>query len=319
MKNNIRWRLLLLVGVVCLVTISYLIINTYGNWSFAWALRSKKIGAFFLVSLAVSGATISFQTISQNQFLTPSVLGLDSLYVFVQTILFFLLGGVTMLQQTGLVFFLLTISLMVGLSLSLFYFLLKKMQASLFLLLMTGMVLGTLFGSMSTFLQVIMDPNEYDLLQGRLFASFGNIQSQYLLPATCLIVAGWCLLFYLHRFLDVIHLGREKAMNLGVDVARLQFLVLFVVSLLTGTATALVGPMTFLGFIVANVSYRLFATYQHKVLFVGSFLVAMLLLTGGQLLVEQLFGWNTTISVVIEFLGGSYFLLKLIRERKQAG
>ena len=145
--------------LVLFVTGVYLTIHTYGNWHFAWALRSKKIFAFILVSLAVSSATISFQTITHNQFLTPSVLGLESLYVLVQTVLFFFIGGVTMLQQTGTGFFLLNVGLMVGLSLLLFFFLLKKMKANLFLLLMSGMILGTLFGSVSTFLQVIMDPN----------------------------------------------------------------------------------------------------------------------------------------------------------------
>lgn len=75
-KRGVFIGLLLL---VLLVIMSYLTINTYGNWQFAWALRSKKIVAFLLVALATSSATISFQTITQNQFLTPSVLGLDSL------------------------------------------------------------------------------------------------------------------------------------------------------------------------------------------------------------------------------------------------
>lgn len=178
---------LLVIGV----TIGYLTINTYGNWAFAWALRSKKIMAFILVALATSSATVSFQTITQNQFLTPSVLGLDSLYVLVQTLLFFLIGGVTMLQQTGTAFFLVNVALMVGLSQLLFFFLLRKEAPNLFLLLMTGMILGTLFNSISTFLQVVMDPNEYDLLQGKLFASFGNVQTAYLLP---LCIVDWLLL-----------------------------------------------------------------------------------------------------------------------------
>lgn len=308
--------LLLLVAVVLA---SYLLLNTYGNWQFAWMLRSKKIAAFILVALATSSATVSFQTITQNQFLTPSVLGLESLYVLVQTLLFFLLGGVTMLQQNSTLFFLATIVLMGGFSQLLFHFLLRKQATSLFLLLMAGMILGTLFNSISTFLQVVMDPNEYDLLQGRLFASFGNIQSHYLLPATLLIGGCWYFLFYHRRLLDVLHLGKDQAINLGIETDRFQFLVLCCVSLLTGTATALVGPITFLGFIVANVSYRLFATYRHDVLLVGSFLIALLFLAGGQLIVEQVFGWNTTVSVVVEFLGGTYFITKLIHERKKFG
>lgn len=135
-RKRIRFTLLVILtlGVIA----SYLMINTYGNWQFAWALRSKKIFAFLLVSLATSSATISFQTITQNQFLTPSVLGLDSLYVLVQTTLFFFFGGVTMLQQVGTGMFLLNIGLMVGLSQLLFFFLLKKGQTNVFLLLMTG-------------------------------------------------------------------------------------------------------------------------------------------------------------------------------------
>ncbi|EOE6411400.1 iron chelate uptake ABC transporter family permease subunit [Enterococcus hirae] len=315
-KRGVFIGLLLL---VLLVIMSYLTINTYGNWQFAWALRSKKIVAFLLVALATSSATISFQTITQNQFLTPSVLGLDSLYVLVQTVLFFVVGGVTMLQQTGIGFFLTNIALMVGLSQLLFFFLLKRGQTNLFLLLMTGVILGTLFSSISTFLQVVMDPNEYDLLQGKLFASFGNISSHYLVPATILISGTWLFLFYKSRYLDVFHLGQEQAINLGIDTERFQFLILCCVSLLTGTATALVGPLTFLGFIVANVSYRLFATYRHQELFLGSFLVALLFLVGGQLLVEQIFKWNTTVSVIVEFSGGLYFMIKLIRERKTIG
>ena len=127
-RKRIRFTLLVILtlGVIA----SYLMINTYGNWQFAWALRSKKIFAFLLVSLATSSATISFQTITQNQFLTPSVLGLDSLYVLVQTTLFFFFGGVTMLQQVGTGMFLLNIGLMVGLSQLLFFFLFKKGQTN---------------------------------------------------------------------------------------------------------------------------------------------------------------------------------------------
>ncbi len=68
-RKRIRFTLLVILtlGVIA----SYLMINTYRNWQFAWALRSKKIFAFLLVSLATSSATISFQTITQNQFLTP--------------------------------------------------------------------------------------------------------------------------------------------------------------------------------------------------------------------------------------------------------
>ncbi|WP_265456150.1 iron chelate uptake ABC transporter family permease subunit [Enterococcus sp. HY326] len=295
--------------VMCLLYLTY---NTHGNFEFALQIRGKKIAAFILVAIATSFATISFQTMTQNHFLTPNILGLDSLYVAVQTLLFFAVGGVSMLSQEGTGLFLANIAITMLASLFLSNILLKHSQNNLFLLLMIGMILGTLFSSLSTFLQVLMDPNEYDLLQGRLFASFNNVNSYHLLWAAVLIGVTALLLLKASHYLDVLHLGREQGINLGINVTQVQLLLLLAISLLTGTATALVGPVTFLGFIVSNISYQLLATYRHRWLFAAASLLGIIFLIGGQFLVEQIFQLNTTLSVVIEFVGGTYFIGKLI-------
>lgn len=308
--------LLVLLAAVVLVSGLYLTYQTYGNWSFALALRGKKLAAFVLVGITASFSTITFQTVTQSHFLTPNILGMDALYVLVQTLLFFLFGGQQMLGNQTLMQFLLNVLLMMSVSVILSKLLLGKSQNDLFLLMMIGMILGTFFGSISTFLQVLMDPNEYDLLQGKLFASFGNVNSQFLGVAS-LLIAGICLFLWMQsRKLDVLHLGRDQAINLGLDLARFQWLLLAAVSALVGLSTALVGPVTFLGFIVANLSYQLMQTYQHRRLFLSGSLVGILLLVFGQFMVEQVFHLNTTMSVIIEFVGGLYFIGKIIHERK---
>lgn len=314
-RSSVRLLVLLLAVLgICFLYLSY---NTYGNWAFALELRGKKLLALILVGIAGAFSTISFQTMTQNHFLTPNILGLDSLYVLVQTLLFFFLGGQQMLGETSLTTFLMNVLLMVGASVTLSYFLLKKSGNDLFLLLMIGMILGTFFNSISTFLQVVMDPNEYDLLQGKLFASFGNVDSQYLLIAGILI-AGLVLYLWLKSYsLDVLHLGNDQAKNLGINVPRFQLVLLFVISGLVGLSTALVGPVTFLGFIVANVSYQWMNTYRHRELFIAGSLLAIFLLVFGQFLIEQVFKLNTTLSIVIEFVGGLYFVGKIVSERKQ--
>ena len=295
----------------------YLTYNTYGNFQFAWMLRGKKVAAFLLVALATGIATVSFQTLTQNQFLTPNILGLDSLYVLIQTLLFFFVGGVNMLSQEQTATFLISIFLMALLSLLLANVLLKQQQNNLFILLMLGMILGTLFSSTSNFLQVIMDPNEYDLLQGRLFASFSNINTTHLGLAAGIILLGSLVLLAANRYLDVLHLGDDQATNLGIPLKKFQILILFIVSLLTGTATALVGPITFLGFIVANISYQLMPTYRHSYLFPTAILLGIIFLVGSQFLVEQVFQLKTTVSVVTQFVGGLYFIGKIIYERRR--
>ncbi|WP_375178361.1 iron chelate uptake ABC transporter family permease subunit [Enterococcus rotai] len=306
--------LLIAVIAVCALYLSY---KTYGNWAFALELRGKKLLAFVFVGIAATFSTISFQTMTQNHFLTPNILGLDSLYVFIQTLLFFFLGGQQLLGNETIATFLLNVLLMVSASIMLSRFLLKKGGNDLFLLLMIGIILGTFFNSISTFLQVVMDPNEYDLLQGKLFASFGNVNSQHLLIAGILITFLAGFLWLKSHTLDVLHLGNEQATSLGINVPRFQFVLLTVISALIGLSTALVGPVTFLGFIVANMSYQLMGTYKHRELFLGGSLLSILLLVFGQFLVEQVFQLNTTLSIVIEFGGGVYFVGKIISERKQ--
>ncbi|MDT2780647.1 iron chelate uptake ABC transporter family permease subunit [Vagococcus fluvialis] len=311
-KKNPKTSLMLLGLVVMAMIFLFLTYHTYGNWEFALKLRGKKLLAFVIVGLLTSFSTISFQTISQNHFLTPSILGFDSLYVLIQTILFFILGQS---RQGDPKLFVFNIVIMVILSVLLFSTLLKKEKQDLFLLLMIGMILGTLFRSISTFLQVLMDPNEYDKLQGKLFASFSNVDLSLLTLVIPVVIILMILFFKVSAKLDVLHLGIEQATNLGIDVQKFRKYVLFLISLSVAIATALIGPITFLGFIVANVTYQWMNTYKHTYLFISGALFSILFLVAGQFLIEQVFHMNTTLSVVIEFSGGLYFVWKLLKEK----
>lgn len=316
-KSFIVRNVLPLVALVLVFISLYLTYHTYGNFSFAIQIRGKKVWAFLVVGLATSLATISFQTLTQNKFLTPNILGIDSLYVFFQTLLVVVFGGVAVLQQAPLPLFFLNLSLMALVSLFFGKGFLKLGKNNLFLLLMVGMILGTFFRNFSTFFQVMLDPNEYELLQGKLFASFSNVETSSLAIATFLVFLLGGYLIKVAPNLDVLHLGQDVATNLGVRVLSLQQKVLLVVSLLTAIATSLVGPVTFLGFIVANLSYQTGKTYRHRELFIVGTLWSWVLLIGGQFLVEHLFQLNTTLSVVIEFSGGLYFIAKLLLERRR--
>ena len=95
-----------------------------------------------------------------------------------------------------------------------------------------------------------MDPNEYDLLQGKLFASFGNVNSQYLVFVGVAVLMICGILWRESYRLDVLHLGNHQAQNLGIAVNQFQLVLLCLISSLVGLSTALVGPITFLGFIV---------------------------------------------------------------------
>ncbi|WP_367300987.1 iron chelate uptake ABC transporter family permease subunit [Leuconostoc carnosum] len=313
MKTRLTY-LILIMAILgsCVLFLTY---HTYGNLEFALALRFKKIAAFILVGIACSFATISFQTLTQNKLLTPNILGMDSLYVMLQTLSIFLLGSHNFTSLSSLSNFFLSIGLMMSVSTFLSFSLLKKFKYNLFLFLMIGMILGTLFGNISSFLQILLDPNEYDHLQSKLFASFSNVKGDHLLVALILIILLCSFLWWLAPQLDILHLGNDYAVNLGINLRFLQLVSLLTISALVGISTALVGPTSFLGFIIATISYQVTQTYRHRTVFITGSLIAILLLIFSEFLVEHIFSFNTTLNIIIEFSGGCYFIGQILYER----
>lgn len=304
--------LFLLCGALALIYLFY----PTGVWDFLLPLRSKKLWAFLLVSIATSFATIPFQTVVQSHFLTPSIFGLDALYVLIQTFLYVVFGGATIaLVLSPSLFFILNVVLMVLFSAGLMKWLLKPGTDRIPLMLLIGFILTTLFQSLSTFLQVMMDPNEYLQLQGRLFASFSRVHSDVLPLATLLILISVFMIWRNAASLDVLHLGKDMAQGLGVSVYSIQWQVFFVSSLCIAVSTALVGPVLFLGFIVANVVYQWGQSYQHKFLLLAGVGVSFLCLVGSQWVIEHFMGMKATPSMLIEGVGGIYFLIKIFQKK----
>lgn len=312
--------LLLIIMLFFLVMFSvgtYLLIQSNENWEYVFPLRGKKIIAFIIISVCSTIGTMVFQTITDNKILTPSIIGLDSLYVFFQTIIMVFFGDGHTLMRGKYFDFFLTTFLMVGASCLLYWIFFKKFPGRLYLLLMTGLIMGTFFRSFTSFLQVLMDPNEFDQLQNRLFASFNNIDTSLLVITLVISIPVIILLLKLTNVLDVLHLGRTNALQLGVNVDLLTFILFILISILTAISTALVGPVTFLGFLGANLSYRIFETFHHRILFIGGSLFTIVFVISGQIIIEHIFEFQTTLSVILEFMGGLYFLFILLKERTQ--
>ena len=206
--------------------------------------------------------------------------------------------------------------LMIGFSFILFKVLFKKKNQNIMIILLVGTILGGLFRSMSSFMQLLIDPNEYETLQSRLFASFSSINTKILFLSIVIILIIFAFVYDDIKKLDVMSLGRDQAINLGIDYDKLTKKILLIVTALVAVSTALVGPITFLGILVVNLTYQMFNTFKHSIMLIGSSLISIVALVSGQVLVERLFTFNTTISIIINFIGGIYFIYLLLRESK---
>ncbi|WP_273122928.1 iron chelate uptake ABC transporter family permease subunit [Bacillus weihaiensis] len=308
-------KTLILLGFVLLAVACFLFYDLGPNIDYVLPRRITKVAAIIITGAAIAFSTVIFQTITNNRILTPSIIGLDSLYVLLQTGIIFLAGSMSFFFLNDYVNFLLGAGLMVFFSTLLFGFMFKREQ-NIYFLLLIGIILGILFGSLSTFMQILIDPNEFLMVQSRMFASFNNVRTDLLLLSIGLMVLG--ILFYLpnHKYLDALSLGREHAINLGIDYDRVVKRLLIVVAIFIAISTALVGPITFLGLLVVNVTHELYKTYQHKHLIIGAILISVLALVAGQFIVEKVFTFTTTVSVIVNLIGGIYFLFLLLKENR---
>jgi iron complex transport system permease protein len=316
MRNGLKLVILALIAAgVCAI---YLFHELNGSFGYALPKRTIKVLAMVLTGVTIAYATVVFQTITHNRILTPSIMGLDSLYMLLQTLIIFFLGSSHLIVVNKQMNFTVSVAAMVVFALLLYKFLFKKGNQPIYFLLLVGIIVGTFFSSISTFFQVLIDPNEFQIVQDRMFASFNNINSDLVWLAV--VIVGLVMIYALPylKYLDVLSLGRETAINLGVPYDSIVKKMLVIVAIFISISTALVGPITFFGLIVANLSYQFFKTYKHKTLITGAIVLSIIALVGGQWVVERVFTFSTTLSVIINFIGGVYFIYLLLKERKTA-
>lgn len=306
-------RMLILIGAVAAVAmVAFMTIGARGNWDFVLPFRGTKLLALVLVAYSIAVSTVLFQTITNNRILTPAIMGFDWLYLLLQTILVFLLGAATSSIDPRLMF-LAEIGTMTSFSLILYRFLFSGNVRDIHLLILVGVVFGTLFRSISGLLQRLIDPNDFVVLQDRMFASFNSVDGDLLLISALMVALASIVAWRIFHTFDVMALGREAAISLGVDHRRITMIVLILVTVFVSVSAALVGPVTFFGLLVANLAYIVMPTAKHRYLLPAAVLIAIICLVGGQTILERLFAFDTALSIVIEFAGGLFFILYLLK------
>ena len=316
LKRHPALPLTLLAGAALLAAVLFMTLNARGNWDFVLGFRGRKLWGLALVAYAIAVSTVLFQTVTDNRILTPAIMGFDHLYQLVQTGLVFVLGGFAYATLDPQLRFAGDLVVMVSLSLLLFRWLFGRAARSLHLLVLVGIVFGVLFRSLSNLMQRLIDPNEFAVLQDALFASFNAVDPTLLALATLILAAVSLAALPLLPRLDVLLLGRDAAIGLGVDHVRTVSAVLAIVAVMVSVSTALVGPVLFFGLLTAHLAYLVMPGYRHIHVLPAAVLIGLIGLIGGQAVLEHVFGYNTALSIIIEFVGGLTFLYLLLRTKR---
>lgn len=306
-----RDRRLLCLGAAALVCIAaYMTIGLRGNYGFVLTLRATKLAALIQVSVSIAISTVIFQTVTNNRILTPAIMGLDALYLFGQMLLVFALGGVGYAALDPQLKFGGEVLLLMGLATSLLLPMLSR-GTDMGLMLLAGLVFGVLFRSLQSLLARLVDPNDFAVAQSMSFANFNNVRTDLLIFATILTAIAAVIAWRARHVLDIVALGVDSAIGLGVSWTRTVTGLLLLVSALVAVSTALVGPIAFFGLLVVAVAERIVDSRRHAILVPTAILTAVIILVGGQTLFQHALGNSSTLGVVIEFAGGLAFLILL--------
>nr|WP_196837150.1 iron chelate uptake ABC transporter family permease subunit [Zhihengliuella flava] len=307
-------RLTLLGAAAVVLALFYLFYDVPGSLLFAAKIRGLSIAAMVVVAVAVGASTVVFHTITQNRILTPSIMGFDSFYGLITTLMVFAFGATGFLRADSMVMWVIQVAVMVAFSVLLFTWLFAGKRRSIHLMLLVGIVLGTFFRSFTEWMQRMLDPLDFQVVTDAMFASLTRPDPTLLAFTALLVAAGCAVLIPLLAKLDVLTLGEPMAVGLGVNHRRVVMTLFLVVSLMVAASTALVGPILFFGLIVANLAYSYAGTFRHAWTLPTAALLGVVCLLGGQLVVEQLLGFEGTLSTVIEFAGGLFFLFLVLRK-----
>ena len=309
-------KLLILAIFTLIFSLAYLFYGLKLEFlDFFIANRIKKLAAILLVAYAIGSATMVFQTIINNNIVTPCLLGMNALYLVIHTAIFFFLGSANILVTNIYASFACDILAMSVVASLIYGFLFRVTKYNVLYVLLAGTVMATFFTSLQKTLVRIMDPADYDMLLNSLVASFSHVNTDILGIAFVLTIIVTLIYKKDLALLDAIALGKEKAINLGIDYDKTIARLLLGVVLYITIATALVGPISFLGLIIANLAREIFKTYRHSYLVIGSALVGMVALTAGQFVVERVFVLSVPIVVFVNIVGGIYFLYLLLKNK----
>lgn len=221
-KNHLRLLILLL--LVLLACAGYMTVGVHFEnqklFAYAMRIRTPKLIAMLITAFAIGSASIVFQSIINNTIVTPCLLGMDQLYSLIHTAVFFVAGSGSFLAVNANAAFAVDLAIMGAVATVIYSYLFRKTNHNVLYVLLIGTVLTSFFSSIQTTLTRVMDPNEYDTLLTDLVASFSNVNSAILV----LSVAVLALVAFAFRkelaLLDVLTLGKDQAINLGVDYDR---------------------------------------------------------------------------------------------------
>ena len=273
-------------------------------------IRLPRIILGFVVGAALAVAGVIFQGMFRNPLVEPYTLGVSggaALGVSLSVI-----AGFRILPLAGFLGALGAISLV--------YFIARRQgHLKISMLLLTGVMISFIA---SAIILLIMSLSREHQLHGILFWIMGSLEESnpsLIKLVSLIILAGIAISFFFTRDLNVLSLGEEEALHLGVNIERTKKTLFILGSLIAGVAVSVSGIIGFVGLLVPHFM-RLFVGPDHRILLPTSCLAGGIFLIASDTIARTIISpLEIPVGVITGILGGSLFIYFLTKKRLKLG
>jgi len=279
-----------------------------------WDGRLPRFLVAFLVGFSLGGAGTIMQGVFKNPMASPGILGIDSGAALGAVLAIYLgmaSGSLIALPSAAILFSILTLVMVFSIATS-------RGRTSISTLLLAGIALNLVFGALTSFV-ITLSTQEFDV--GRVIVNWlmGDLNNRswehvnIVGPTTTIALAGT---LFFARDLNILMLGEETAVNLGVNIKRARNGLLLFSSIETGGAIAVSGVIGFVGLVAPHIMRSLIGPDNRKLILYSGLLAAVFIIYA-DLFVRLVVAVDLKVGIITSMLGGPFFLYLIIKHRKQ--
>ena len=273
-------------------------------------VRGPRIVAAVLVGAALAAAGAAYQGLFRNPLVSPDILGVSTGAALGAVTGIYLSLGVVAIQSLAFVVGLGAVAVVYATGAAL------RRHDPILILVLAGIVIGTLLGSLVSLLKYLADPyNQLPAITFWLLGSLASVTIGDVKAVTPSVVLGLIPLVLLRWRMNVMTLGEDEARALGVDTRRLRLAVIAAATLMTAGVVSISGVVGWIGLLVPHLA-RFLVGPDFRRLLPASILLGAGYLLGVDTLARTIARIEIPLGVLTAFIGAPFFIWVLAASRR---
>lgn len=334
-----KYKNLILFLIICFLAITTILISlSWGTYSLDFAsvintlfgkgsnteniiifdLRLPRIAVAIVVGIALSTAGCILQSITRNDLSEPGIIGINA-GAALAVVLFISYNTGSYYNELGdLSIFLMPAIAIIGALITsvIIYALSYNKGITPVRILLIGIGINAGINSVIALYQLILSAGDFNRVLTWTSGSLWGSNLKFFLASAPIIVILYILTLFKHKTLDILNLGDETAIGLGINVEKERKYLLLLVVGLAAAATAVAGNISFLGLLAPHIAKKLFG-FSHKKILLISAIISVIIIVGADAISRNLFSpIEIPVGITISILGVPYFIYLMLKEKE---